>query len=84
MYMTRELMKWFLEQESPYPGFGFSLKENADGVWIIVSLEEFAKYSGPQQENLAVWVGGLCNHVRKQGIPCYIDRVDSFDEGGNL
>lgn len=78
MYVTRELMEWILSQKPPHPGFGFRLFENVDGVHLVCSLEEFAKYSGPQQEDLAVWLGFLCNSIRQHGVPCFIAREEDF------
>lgn len=82
--MTKEIMNWLLEQKSPFPNFGYKVSESPDGIFITVALEEFAKFSGPQQEMLAVWVGGLVSYIRKQGVPCYLNRVDNFNESSNL
>lgn len=83
MYMTRELMEWILSQQPPHRGFGFRVRDNADGVWLIVSLEEFAKYPQAQQEDLAVWMGFLCNSIRQRGVPCFIAREDDMKESTN-
>lgn len=75
-YMTKEIMHWLLAQEPPHPGFPFGVHENEFGIWLTVSLEDFARYSQQQQEDLATWMGYLCSHVRQQGVACYIDRQD--------
>jgi len=80
MYLTKEVTSWLISQQSPHAGFGYGLRENPDGVWLVVSLEEFAKYSGPQQEDLAAWMGQLCNSLRQRGIPCYIIRKEDLKE----
>lgn len=75
-YLDEKNYRWLIEQRSPHRGFGYMLSESDDGVFLEVSLEEFAKYSGPQQEDLAVWMGHLCNSLRQRGIPCYIIRKE--------
>ena len=76
MYMTKEIMDWLLAQQPPHPGFAFRVHENEFGIWLTVSLEEFAKFSQSRQEDLAMWMGFLCSSIRKRGVPCYIDRQD--------
>jgi hypothetical protein len=78
--MTPETMEWILSQNPPHPGFGFKVRENQWGVWLVVALEEFAKFSGGQQEDLAAFIGGICNTLRQRNIPCYIHRVDSLTD----
>ena len=78
-YMTREIMQWLIDQKPPHPGFSFRVRENEWGIWLICSLEEFAKYPQSKMEDLAEWMGFLCNSIRKRGVPCYIDRVDTLD-----
>lgn len=79
-YMTTEIMEWILAQEPPHRGFGFRVFENQDGIWLVCSLEEFSKYSGPQQEDLAVWLGHLCNSIRQRGVPCFITREEDHNK----
>lgn len=79
-YMTDELMQWILAQQPPHPGFGFHVWENQDGIWLVCSLEEFAKYPQGQQEDLATWMGFLCNSIRQRGVPCFIERLDAFEK----
>lgn len=75
-YMNKEIMDWLLAQQPPHPGFGFRVKENEWGIWLIVSLEEFSKFPQAKQEDLATWMGFLCGSIRNRGVPCYIDRQD--------
>lgn len=79
MKTTADAIRFILEQEPPHRGFGFKLKENEWGLWIMVSLEELAKYSQSQQEDLATWLGWLVSSIRAQKIPCYIAREE--DQG---
>ena len=79
-WMTKELMNWILQQQPPHRGFGFRVAESEDGIWLVCSLEEFAKYSQTQQEDLAAWLGFLCNSIRQKGVPCFIAREEDYQK----
>jgi len=77
---TEDAVRFILEQEPPHRGFAFRLRENEWGLWIIVSLEELARYSQSQQEDIATWLGWLCSSVRQMKVPCYIARDEDHRE----
>lgn len=79
MYMTNEIMQYIMSQQPPHQGFGFGVSESPDGIFITVALDEFAKYSESQQENLALWIGQIVSHIRSLGVPCFLIRKDTLN-----
>lgn len=72
-------MKWItprvqeiLHQPAPWPGFAFKVIEADGGIFLMVKLEELAKFSQRQQEDISAWMAGMCNSIRQLTIPCYI------------
>ena len=70
-YIGKEVQE-ILHRPTPVRGFAFKVTESPDGVFLLISLEELAKYSQPQQESISEWVAGVCNDIRKLHVPCYI------------
>lgn len=65
-----------LHSPAPWPGFAFKVVENPEGIYLLVSLDELAKFSQRQQEDISAWMAGMCNQIRQMQIPCYIQRWD--------
>lgn len=65
-------VKEILHKAPPVRGFAFKVTEAETGIFLLVSLEEFAKYPQQQQEDLSAWMAGMCNEIRNLQIPCYI------------
>lgn len=65
-------VKQILHKAPPVRGFAFKVTETAEGIFLLVSLEEFAKYPQQQQEDLSAWMAGMCNEIRGLRVPCYI------------
>lgn len=71
MWITPQIQE-ILHRPAPWRGFAFKVVESADGVFILISMEELAKYSMRQQQDLQVWLAGMATDIRKLQVPCYI------------
>lgn len=72
MTLIDDRVKAILHRSPPWKGFAFKVVENGFGIFLLVSLEEFAKFSHRQQEDLSAFMAGICNDIRGLMIPCYI------------
>lgn len=72
MTFIDERVKTILHRSPPWRGFAFKVVENEFGIFLLVSLDEFANYSHGQQEDLSAFMAGICNDIRGLMIPCYI------------
>lgn len=61
-----------LHRPAPWPGFAFKVVESPDGVFLLLSREELARYPQGQMEDITAWVIGMLNDIRKLHVPCYI------------
>lgn len=71
MWITPQIQE-ILHQPPPHRGFAFKVVEGDMGIFLLVSLEEFAKFPQGQQEDFSEWLAGMCNSIRKLKVPCYI------------
>lgn len=75
MLMTKEIWKTLLSARPPYPNFEFQPVEYDGYINLRVFTDNFAEFSQPQQESLALFIGMLVKRVRDLGVPCYIEKV---------
>ena len=61
-----------LRTPPPWPGYRFKVVETDEGIFLLNNLEELAKYSQRQMEDISAWQAGMCNSIRQLKIPCYI------------
>lgn len=61
-----------LHRPGPWRGFGFKVVDGEDGVFVLISVEELAQFSGPQQDDIYAWLITMMNDIRKLHVPCYI------------
>lgn len=76
--MTKQIWQLIVSAAPPHPGFRFQPVEGDGYIGLKVFLENFANYSRPQQEDLAVWMGSLCKQIRDLGTPCFIEGDDDY------
>jgi len=81
--MTHEIWNMLITAHAPHKGFKFRPIEGDGCLLLVVSLENLADFSRTEQEDLAQWVGALCQRVRDMGAPCYIERSDNLKGRGN-
>jgi hypothetical protein len=70
-YITPKIQR-ILHQQPPHRGFAFKVSETAEGIFLLVKLEELAKFSQGQQEDISEWMARMCNSIRTLKVPCYI------------
>lgn len=71
--MKDDAVKMLIQQMPPHPGFEFQPVDYGDYMNLRVFLDNFAGFSEPQRQDLAVWIGSLVKKVRDRGIPCYLE-----------
>lgn len=76
--MTLEIWDMLITAVPPHQGFMFMPKEGNGCLLLVVSLENLSNFSREQQEDLALWIGSLCQKVRNIGTPCFIERSDNL------
>ena len=75
--MNDRVMTILLEEKPPHPGLKFQPVEYQDHLNITLFLDNFAEFSDPQRQDLAVWIGSLVQKIRDIGVPCYLEAVES-------
>lgn len=71
MYIDQRV-RGILDTPPPWPGFTFKVVESPDGVFILVAVEELAKFSDSQQQDISYWLTSMCTRIRQLKVPCYI------------
>lgn len=80
--MTPQIWSILKASVPPHRGFMFQPIECDGYIGLRVFLDNFADFSRPQQEDLALWIGSLCQQVRDLGTPCYIEGAENVKERG--
>lgn len=80
--MTKEIWNVLITAVPPHRGFKFMPKEGDGYLMLVVSLENLSDFSRQEQEDLAQWIGLLCQQVRDMGTPCIIERSDNIRKRG--
>ena len=75
--MTERVWQILTTEKPPHPGLKFQPVEYQDYLNIRLFLDNFAEFSEPQRQDLAVWIGSLVQKIRDTGIPCYLEAVES-------
>jgi hypothetical protein len=73
MWMTQDAWTLLITSQPPHKGFKFQPVDEEDGLKLRVFLENLAEFPESQRQDLAVWIGSLCQKIRDMGIPCYIE-----------
>lgn len=65
----------------PWPkGFIYSVVEYPEHLGIRLYVDNFAKFDVADQEQIMRVVKEVIERIRKDGIPCYLERVQSTRE----
>lgn len=80
--MTPRIWSLLVSAVPPHRGFKFQPVECDGYIGLRVFLDNFADFSEPQRQDLALWIGGLCSQVRDLGVPCFIEGAENEHERG--
>lgn len=78
--MTPEVWDILLKSKPPHRGLKFQPVEYEDYINIRLFLDNFADFSDPQREDLAMWIGSIVQRIRDLGIPCFIEALETEND----